>query len=61
MSNVPKGGYLFGAEQQRDMAFATVSSGIGGGLIQGGRPVEGARGLAGNLGHVQGSEDDLRV
>jgi N-acetylmannosamine-6-phosphate 2-epimerase / N-acetylmannosamine kinase len=55
------GEYQFGAGQRRDMAFVTVSSGIGGGLVLGGRLVEGARGLAGSLGQVQGSEGDLRL
>ncbi|GAB5429574.1 MAG: putative N-acetylmannosamine-6-phosphate 2-epimerase [Devosia indica] len=55
------GEYQFGAGQQRDMAFVTVSSGIGGGIVLGGRLVEGARGLAGSLGQVQGSKGDLRL
>jgi len=55
------GEYQFGAGQRRDMAFVTVSSGIGGGLVLGGRLVEGARGLAGSLGQVQGGLGDLRL
>lgn len=46
------GEFRFGAARGRDMAFLTVSSGIGGGLVIGGRLVRGARGLAGSLGQV---------
>ncbi len=55
------GEFQFGAGQRLDMAFVTVSSGIGGGLVLGGRLVEGARGLAGSLGQVQGGLGDLRL
>ncbi len=44
------GEHRFGAARGRDMAFLTVSSGIGGGLVLGGRLLRGARGLAGSLG-----------
>ncbi|HVK91586.1 MAG TPA: putative N-acetylmannosamine-6-phosphate 2-epimerase [Mycoplana sp.] len=46
------GEYRFGAGQGRDMAFLTVSSGIGGGVVLGGRLLRGARGIAGSLGQV---------
>ncbi len=46
------GEYRFGAGQGRDMAFLTVSSGIGGGLVLDGRLRRGARGLAGSLGQL---------
>ena len=44
------GEYRFGAGQRRDMAFLTISSGIGGGIVLGGRLLRGARGIAGSLG-----------
>ena len=37
-----------------EMAYVMLSSGIGGGLILGGRLYRGARGMAGELGHVLG-------
>ena len=46
------GEYRFGAGARRDMAFVTVSSGIGGGLVLGGRLLRGARGLAGHIGQI---------
>lgn len=39
-------------EHISDMAFITVSTGVGGGLIQQGRLVTGKRGIAGHLGHT---------
>lgn len=54
------GEYRFGAGRGRDMAFVTVSSGIGGGLVVGGRLLRGARGLAGSLGQtLRGKGDGL--
>lgn len=44
------GEYRFGAAKGRDMAFLTISSGIGGGIVLDGRLLRGARGLAGSLG-----------
>ncbi|MGH6760820.1 MAG: putative N-acetylmannosamine-6-phosphate 2-epimerase [Phyllobacterium sp.] len=46
------GEYRFGAGQGRDMAFLTISSGIGGGIVLGGRLLRGARGIAGSLGQI---------
>lgn len=46
------GEYRFGAGKGRDMAFLTVSSGIGGGIVLGGRLLRGTRGIAGSLGQV---------
>ncbi|WP_416799015.1 putative N-acetylmannosamine-6-phosphate 2-epimerase [Ciceribacter azotifigens] len=46
------GEYRFGAGRGRDMAFLTVSSGIGGGLVLGGRLLRGVRGMAGSLGQI---------
>lgn len=46
------GEYRYGAGQRRDMAFVTVSSGVGGGVVMGGRLWRGARGLAGHLGQI---------
>jgi N-acetylmannosamine-6-phosphate 2-epimerase / N-acetylmannosamine kinase len=39
-----------------DFAFVTVSTGVGGGLVAGGRLLLGARGLAGHLGFWRGAE-----
>ncbi|KKB86501.1 N-acetylmannosamine kinase [Devosia limi DSM 17137] len=49
------GEFSRGAGIGRDMAFVTVSSGIGGGAVLNGRLITGARGLAGSLGQIQGS------
>ena len=46
------GEYRFGAGRGRDMVFLTVSSGIGGGIVLGGRLLRGARGIAGSLGQT---------
>lgn len=46
------GEYRFGAGQGCDMAFLTISSGVGGGLVVAGRLLRGARGLAGSLGQA---------
>ena len=46
------GEYRRGAGQGRDLVFVTVSSGIGGGIVAGGRLLRGARGVAGSLGQV---------
>src|SRR5690606_18728127 len=55
------GEYRHGAGKGRDLAFVTVSSGIGGGLVLGGRLIEGARGLTGSLGQVQGASGGARL
>ena len=44
------GEYRFGAGRNRDMVFLTISSGIGGGIVLGGRLLRGARGIAGSVG-----------
>lgn len=47
------GEYLFGAGQGcRDLVYLTVSTGIGGGVIAGGKLLEGVNGGAGELGHI---------
>lgn len=47
------GEYLFGSGRgHQDILYLTISTGIGGGIISNGRLVEGAHGLAGELGHV---------
>ncbi len=47
------GEWHFGAGRgYSDIIYITVSTGIGGGLIAGGHLVEGAHGMAGELGHV---------
>lgn len=44
------GEYRHGAGQGADMVFLTISTGIGGGIVLGGRLVAGRSGLAGHLG-----------
>lgn len=51
------GEYRHGAGEGRDLLFVTVSSGIGGGVVTGGRLLHGARGLAGSLGQVPWAAD----
>ena len=46
------GEYRFGAGAGRDMAFVTVSSGVGGGLVLGGRLLRGRHGLGGHIGQI---------
>lgn len=46
------GEHRFGAGQGvDDLVYVTVSTGIGGGIISGGRLITGARGFAGEIGH----------
>ncbi|WP_277850356.1 N-acetylmannosamine kinase [Moellerella wisconsensis] len=44
--------YDYRRESIADMAFITVSTGVGGGLIQQGQLLTGKRGIAGHLGHT---------
>lgn len=44
------GEYRFGAGRGQDMIFLTVSTGIGGGIVHGGRLLSGRNGLAGHVG-----------
>ncbi len=47
------GEYMFGAGRgSRDMVYMTISTGIGGGVITGGKMVEGTSGTAAELGHM---------
>lgn len=46
------GEYRFGAGRGRDLVFVTVSTGIGGGIVSGGRLLRGRSGLAGHVGQV---------
>jgi N-acetylmannosamine-6-phosphate 2-epimerase/N-acetylmannosamine kinase len=46
------GEYRFGAGRGRDLLFLTVSSGIGGGAVVGGRLLSGSGGLAGHVGQI---------
>jgi predicted NBD/HSP70 family sugar kinase len=50
------GEHVHGAGQHRDMVFLTVSTGIGGGIVTGGRPHTGRSGLAGHFGQLSGME-----
>lgn len=53
--------YHFGAERS-DLIYLTVSTGIGGGAVIGGRPFRGRNGNGGEFGHVNvGPEPDARV
>ncbi len=40
-----------------DFIYVTISTGIGGGIIAGGRPLRGRRGMAGHLGHMMFHRD----
>ncbi len=51
------GEYRFGAGLGRDLLFLTVSTGIGGGLVLGGRLVRGRGGIAGNVGQIPTEAD----
>lgn len=45
--------YRFGAGRGvEDLVYLTMSTGVGGGVVSGGRLVEGATGAAGELGHI---------
>jgi len=46
------GEYTFGAAQGRDVVFLTVSTGIGGGIVLGGKLLTGRSGLAGHFGQI---------
>jgi predicted NBD/HSP70 family sugar kinase len=50
------GEYRFGAGQGCDLVFVTVSTGIGAGMVLGGRLLIGRRGLAGHLGQLRCGE-----
>ncbi len=52
------GEYRFGAGQGRDLVFVTVSTGIGAGIVLGGRLMTGHRGLAGHLGQFRADAVD---
>lgn len=47
------GEFRFGAGQGRDIAFVTVSTGVGGGLVSQGRLLVGGRGVAGHVGRFR--------
>lgn len=46
------GEYRFGAGQGADLIFMTISTGVGGGLVLGGRLLTGRNGLAGHVGQI---------
>ncbi len=47
------GEYMFGAGQNcTELVYLTISTGIGGGIISEGRILDGATGIAGELGHI---------
>jgi N-acetylmannosamine-6-phosphate 2-epimerase/N-acetylmannosamine kinase len=47
------GEYRHGAGRGRDIVFLTVSTGIGGGIVSGGRLLSGRAGLAGHVGQIR--------
>ena len=49
----------FGATAERSSISAIVGTGLGGGVIESGRIVKGAAGMAGELGHVHIPMDGL--
>ena len=46
------GEHRFGAGAGRDMVFLTISTGVGGGIVAGGRLLTGGNGLAGHFGQL---------
>lgn len=46
------GEYLYGAGQGKDIAFLTISTGVGGGVVSNGRLLSGRSGLAGHFGQI---------
>jgi predicted NBD/HSP70 family sugar kinase len=52
------GEYRFGAGQGCDLVFVTVSTGIGAGIVLGGRLLTGHRGLAGHIGQFRAEAVD---
>ncbi len=52
------GEHVHGAGAGRDLAFLTVSSGVGGGFVVGGRLVQGRDGLAGHVGQMMSSNGE---
>ncbi|MBL9050946.1 MAG: putative N-acetylmannosamine-6-phosphate 2-epimerase [Tabrizicola sp.] len=58
------GEFVFGAGAHSDMIFLTISTGIGGGVVAGGRLLRGRNGLAGHFGQIAAGEvsaDGLRL
>lgn len=51
------GEHVYGAGQNRDLAFLTVSTGIGGGFVLGGKLITGRDGLAGAVGQMPCTDD----
>lgn len=50
--------YLFGAGRRcHEMVMITLGTGIGGGIVSGGRPFGGANGFAGEIGHLVFADD----
>jgi N-acetylmannosamine-6-phosphate 2-epimerase/N-acetylmannosamine kinase len=47
------GEYRLGAGKDRDMVFLTISTGIGGGIVLGGRLITGRGGLSGHIGQMK--------
>ena len=52
------GEFRFGAGKDRDMVFLTISTGIGGGIVLGGRLITGRDGLSGHFGQMLIAVDD---
>jgi N-acetylmannosamine-6-phosphate 2-epimerase/N-acetylmannosamine kinase len=52
------GEFRFGVGKDRDMVFLTISTGIGGGIVMGGRLMTGRAGLSGHIGQMSVAVDD---
>lgn len=52
------GEWTFGAGRQQDMVFLTISTGVGGGVVAGGRLLTGRSGMAGHFGQMLSLPDD---
>src|SRR5271165_1633209 len=52
------GEFRFGAGKDKDMVFLTISTGIGGGIVLGGRLITGREGLSGHIGQMLIAVDD---
>lgn len=52
------GEWKYGAGLQQDMVFLTISTGVGGGVVAGGRLLRGRSGLAGHFGQMVSMPDD---
>ena len=54
------GEFRLGAGKDRDMVFLTISTGIGGGIVMGGRLITGRTGLSGHIGQMLNQLSTIR-